>query len=56
MCKISDYHSSDDADESVLGCYAIWTGKAVQDGLLDPPDGGITHLQQVSHYIPADMA
>jgi len=55
MCKISDYHSSEDADESVLGCYVMWTGKAVQDGLLDPPEG-ITLLQQVSHYIPADMA
>ena len=56
MCKISDYHSSDDTDESVLGCYAMSTGKAIQDGLLDPPDGGTTLLQQVCHYIPADMA
>lgn len=56
VCKISYYHSSDDANESVLGCFAMSAGKPVQDGLLDPPDGGTTLLQQDCHYFPADMA
>jgi hypothetical protein len=56
VCKISDYHSSDDANESVLGHFAMSAGKAVQDALLDPPDGGTTLLQQDCHYFPAEMA